>query len=77
MSKSERAGKRDEDHDEGLAPQTTRGQIFFGRGERDEVVGGDERINVVGEGGSLRGVGVGGGSQRRAKRVSLQVFLLY
>lgn len=70
MSKSERAGKRDEDHDEGLAPQTTRGQIFFGRGERDEAVGGDERINVGRWGGGE--ISLGG-----AKRVSLQVFLLY
>lgn len=57
--KSERAGKRDEDHDEGLALQTTRGQIFFFllggvemKEETAELWNLGEMIGELGRGGS-------------------------
>lgn len=63
--KSERAGKRDEDHDEGLALQTTRGQIFFsfcgGVEMKEETAELWNLGEMIGEQGG-RGGGVGGGA---------------
>lgn len=71
--KSERAGKRDEDHDEGLALQTTRGQIFFSFCGG----GGDERR----DGGALESGGndwrAGGGGSGGPASVSLLLKVIY